>query len=191
MSAERLMHRIFRSAARAAACFRCCLRFWQWNFDRLPASAVFVQMHIDAVPVMLPARPMVRRSAFWANNNIILRLEWLLAYKTGLSGIICHKAMHFLSNSVSTEFDRDSPFLFLAGRFQLFPPEHKYPCCCSSGYKREYNHSSYHIFCAELGRFRFCFRFCCHLCGRFGGVVCCCRWQSPAAQPEDAGTKPR
>ena len=48
-------------------------------------------------------------------------------------------------------------FLFLAGGFQLFPPEHKYTRCCSSGYKREYNHSSYQIFCAELGRFRFCF----------------------------------
>lgn len=79
-------------------------------------------------------------------------------------------------------------FLFLAGGFQLFPPEHKYTRCCSSGYKREYNHSSYQIFCAELRRFRFCFCFCYHLCGRFGGVVCCCRWQSPAAQPEDTST---
>lgn len=120
MSAECLMHRIFRSAARAATCFRCCLRFWQWNFDRFPASAVFVQMHIDAVPVMLPARPMVRRSAFWANNNIILRFEWLLAYKTRLSGIICHKAMHFLSNSVSTEFDGNSPFLISGWKISAF-----------------------------------------------------------------------
>ena len=47
-------------------------------------------------------------------------------------------------------------FLFLTGGFQLFPPEHKYPRCCSSGYKREYNHSSYHIFCAELRRFWSC-----------------------------------
>ena len=70
-------------------------------------------------------------------------------------------------------------FLFLAGRFQLFPPEHKYTRCCSSGYKREYNHSSYQIFCAELRRFRFCF---CSLCG-FTGIRRI-KWPAAAGSPQ-------